>query len=464
MGAKVRNVLIAAVALAAIYTGAAWAIGARVQSELQQREQQLLASVPYVRIVSRDYRRGIYQSSEQVTYGIGGPMAQSLRLTPAGRSLLGLQLTIHERIRHGPLPGFSSFALATVDTQVQLPPALEHELRARLGGRAPLQIHSVLDWLGGGRVELTSPALQMRAADGSTIDWQGLVGRISFTQGMRTWSMTMSVPGLSASGHAGGQGEGGSAALHVQLTGLRVSSQGQLAYDSLHLGHTTLTLQQLQIQPTSGSGLRLLNVAYDTTAKLDGDYIDGAAQLSAASVQAAGFSATQVDYAQRLSHVHGPAVAAFAQAMRNLQASAGEAAARTDILQAFQRFGTQVALHAPVLQISRAGFVTPQGQLQFSGRLTMPGLQAADLQGPVPMLALLRHLQVSADLRADVGLVNQLLSGPRGAALAAQLAVLEGQGYLKRDGGAYVSHLSLQDGRISFNGEPYPPLPGAPRP
>ncbi len=471
MGAKVRNVLIAVIALAVLYTAASWAIGARVQSELQQREQQLLASVPYVRIVSRDYQRGIYESSERVTYGIGGPMAQSLQLTRGGQRLLALQLTVRNRIRHGPLPGLRAFGLASVDTQLQLPPALERQLQAPLGGRAPLQVHSVLGWRGNGHVEVTSPALQMRAANGGTIHWQGLSGGLTFTPGMRSWSMSLSVPGLSVGGPAAGQAAGqaagpAGAATHVELTGLQFSSQGRLAYDTLHLGHTTLTLQQLEIQPASGAALRLKDVAYDTTATLDGDYINGAAQLRAASVQAAQFSATRVAYVQQLTHVHGPAVAAFTRAMRSLQANAGAGAAnRNAITQAFMQLATQVAVHAPVLEISQAGFVMPEGQLQFSGRLTVPGLQAQDLQGPVPLLALLQHLQLSADLRADTALVDKLLGGSqRGAALATQLSVLEGQGYLKRDGTAYVCHIAVQGGHLSFNGQPYPSLSPAPKP
>lgn len=77
------------------------------------------------------------------------------------------------------------------------------------------------------------------------------------------------------------------------------------------------------------------------------------------------------------------------------------------------------------------------------------------------MLALVRFLEAAVDLRIDDPLLSKLLaSTARGPTLSAQLDALEKQGYLKRDGKAWTAQIALHAGKLTINGQPYPPTGG----
>jgi uncharacterized protein YdgA (DUF945 family) len=100
----------------------------------------------------------------------------------------------------------------------------------------------------------------------------------------------------------------------------------------------------------------------------------------------------------------------------------------------------------------------PEGEARLSAKLSAPGLTPDELQGPALRVALLKHLQVTADLAIDAALLDKLLSGNKNAAMVhQQLATLEKQGYLKTAGTQYTAHFSYEQGRLVVNGLPFPP-------
>ena len=116
-----------------------------------------------------------------------------------------------------------------------------------------------------------------------------------------------------------------------------------------------------------------------------------------------------------------------------------------------------LVLHEPVLQIARIGLVMPEGELRLSGELTLPGLVAANLQGPAGLAAITQYLAADVDLRADSALVAKLLeSSNRRHVLMGQIEQLESQGYVKLDGTALIAHLVYQSGKLTINDRHYP--------
>jgi uncharacterized protein YdgA (DUF945 family) len=452
---SVRVIAIAAVVLAAAYTAAAWIIGINVQSQLQRDEQRAVAQGSSVRIIQRSYQRGVYGASEQITYGLSDVLARTLARTPAGALVSGLRVTVRNSIHYGPLPQLRTVALATVDSSVQWPASTGGAAAA--AGGALMQAHTTLGWSGASRSLLTSAARSFRGADGARVDWRGLSGTVTAARGLRAWAAALSAPGLTMSGADG--------RVSLSLTDLQFDAALRQAFGALSVGHTSLRLGRLQVMPPAGMPLLLQGLAVDSDSSVQADYVDLRGQLGVERIQSAQFSATQVGYAISFTHLHGPSLAALLQAMRRAQGSAGGGGvAAVQMLAVFRQYGGAVLAHEPVLQITRLGFVTPQGELRLSARITVPALTDASVAGDAALAAVSRNLQAVADLRVDTALADGLLGrGGRAAALLqTQMQQLERVGYLRRDGSAYRTHVDYRSGNLRINGLPYPPAPAAP--
>jgi uncharacterized protein YdgA (DUF945 family) len=442
------------------YTSTAWWIGMSAEKRLQQNEEQLLNSASYLTLVSRDYRRGIFSSTEDVTYGIGGSVGQLLRTSGAGAALNYLRLTVHNDIQHGPLPGFRTVAFATIDSRLQPPPALRQAVDTILHGRPLLQARAVLEWSGDSEISVESPSFQYRLPDSTRLVWDGVAGSARATSSMAHWSGHMSAPGLAVDGPKG----------QFELLGLTLSADMQRALDTFYIGRSEIHLGSVTAREPSGTALSIKGVGLQSDTGLNAGYIDQYVSLSAERADVAQFSLTHVGYEQTLSHLHAGSLAALVAALRDAQRelpSGPPTRVQTARAQttAFSRYGLALAVHEPVLNIERFGFIAPEGEFRLSAKLAIPGLSQQELQGPAAMAAVMMHLDASAELHIDAPLLDKLLqaSGKR-ELVGAQLEQLEHQGYLRRDGNALTTSLAFHAGALTINGLPYRPTTGTTMP
>ncbi len=169
MNKKLKYAVIGFVVLCVAYPGVAWLIGLRVEASIAKREKSTMDQFPgNATVISRHYQRGVFGATEELTYGVGpatlsalGPMAAALP------DLAGWRITVRNTIHHGPLPQFRTIGLATISTDITLPPQLSAKLRQWLGGEPAFQIHSHLGWFGDTTTVVESPGYQGQLADGT---------------------------------------------------------------------------------------------------------------------------------------------------------------------------------------------------------------------------------------------------------------------------------------------------------
>jgi len=456
MKSRAKVLLVALVSVAVVYTAAAWAIGINVQRQLERREDQLLQNAPYLALITRQYDRGIYTSTEQATYGLKLPAAFGgiARAVPAGATS-SPQLTIRNTIHHGPLPGLRNLGLASIDTVLVLPPELSRKLDAIFGGRPAVSIRTRLSWRGGTGTEFSSPAFQMQLPAGGTLNARGLSGSFTTGRDLTSWSGHITAGGFSAQGPRG----------RVDLGNFSLDSQMRRVFESLYVGDTSFKLASAEVQPSNTDApFRLKGVSLRGTSSASGDYFDTAADLSADEVHIAKVSLSHVAYGHHLGHLEGTALASLTQALRAAQAAASPGAppAALALRDAFSRDGIELLVHDPVLEITHMDFAMPEGQFHLSAKLAAPGLRRADLSGPAGLVGAIPFLDCMVDLRVDTALVSKLLeSSAQAAQHSDQIQKLEQQGYLKREGATFTARLVFRHGKLTVNGQSYPPAPTA---
>lgn len=443
------------------YPVAAWVIGLSAEHTLQQREQQITQRYPFFEAVRREYHRGVYSSTEDVTYRLGGSLAKSMQSFPgATPQSADLQITVRNTIHHGPLPQLRAFAPATVDTEIILPPQLKQKLTEFLGDKASLGIKTRLHWFGGATTTVYSPAFEQKTPAGAMITWRGLDGTSEVGSNLQYTKGTFTAPGLDVKADRG----------NVTLESIRATTDLQSsAFEGISLGTIGVSLARLELGETaSGEKTSLRNLTLATRSSAQGEYLYIDLSLNADAIQIKQFNLTRVGYEVRASHLHGPSVAAMNQSIQAMQAQSATTADPGRMLGILQTDGVEILLHDPVIELPRIGFAMPEGEFLISVKASAHGFTRAEIEGPAGELksAIVKHVQASADLRIDTALLDKLLDTSGNAdKLTAQLQGLQRQGYLKLDGKALTTHLAFEGGQLQVNGLPFPPagaMPGKP--
>jgi uncharacterized protein YdgA (DUF945 family) len=450
MNRRTKFLVVGFAVICLAYPGMAWLIGLRVETSLADREQQAMERFPgTVTLINRQYQRGVYGATEELTYGLDAAALRALGPLAATPAEAGVRVTVRNTIHHGPLPQFRTIGLATMSTQVALPAQISAQLQALLGGEPAIRIHSRLGWFGGITAVVASPDYQGHLADGTQIGWQGVDVTSSANASLSSTSIDATVSGFQFK----------SAKLRGELAGLHFEADLKRAFDVLYTGPVTFKIATIKWQPQSSAGESLIQgLTLGGAGAAQGDYYKSTAQFGADAVQVPGYSITRAVYDISFEHLHGPTLAALTKDMRRNSASAGVAPPPAAALDTVKDHVIELLVHEPVINLARIGFAMPQGELRLSATASAPGLKREDLTGPQPQTALMQHLNVLADLRIDAALLARLLavSGKQDA-VSAQIDAFEHQGYIKRDGTALTAHLTFAGGKIAVNGRPYPP-------
>ena len=450
MNRTTKGLLVIGAILVLSYPAIAWVTGVAIESRMQHGEQQVLGRTPYLALVKREYHRGIYRSTETATYGFRNPALQTLSSAGGVALPTAATLTVTSNIQHGPFPGMHSMALATVDSTIVVPPALQRELAGALGSKPILQVHSTVKLLGGASADLTSPAFSLRLPDGSTLTWGGLTGTVDSARDQARWTGQLSAPRLAFQGAQGA----------FELAGVAYSGSHTKAFDDLYVGTGTLTIERLDGRtPRSGGQFSVDRISLVSTSSVAGEFIDMRVDTGADAAKIAAVTLKNLTYSVGFEHIHGPSLEAMARQVRAVQRQSGAdpKQLQAGLQDAFRQYGGDLVQHDPVIDIRQIGFSMPEGSFVFSARLGAPGLSPADLKWPAVILALRTHAQITADLRVDDALLRKLLAmGGSNPKIAAQLASLEQQGYLTTVSTALATHLEYSGGKLTLNGHPFP--------
>jgi len=487
-----KKPLILALAVAGIgsaYTAFSWYFGKQTETNLGAQYEYLLQSSPYVEIVQRDYRRGVFASDETLTLELFGKI---IKAAANGQDIQApvpaepLRLTIRTHIQHGPLPGGSKLAAAIAESELVLPEKVGQEVEKLLGSATPLYTQrSVINFDGSGHATFSSPKFQFTtprdpAGNTGTLSWQGIEGSMDFSADMKHLLMTARAPEMNFSADDG---------TTIRLADLRLEGDQQSLFDDLPIffsGAQHLSLGELAITPPRDKGgpVILKQVAYDTELPVNGDYIDLVARLSAENLQVEdkSFGPIHLDYSFR--HLHTRALAELAQAFMGLYSDPALLAEDPDALATqfmpiLNEHGSTLLNNSPEFHIDRISFANADGEANLAARVRMNALNLQDAaENPLMVLS---KIEASGELSLQEEMILSLLRNPpakeqlgiaelsqqemeaQGQMLTAQfqqqVAMLSEQGYITREGGLIKTNVEYKAGQILVNGKPFMPMP-----
>ncbi|QDF99179.1 hypothetical protein CJ010_22875 [Azoarcus sp. DD4] len=463
MNTPVRIAVVAAtVALA--YPASAWYLGQRVETALNEQYAQL-ADLPYLRVVERNYDRGVFGATETVTVEFADPRPATAE-GEQGAAAQPLRLTVLTRIKHGPLPGFSTLAAAVADSELVLDEAARKEIATVLGDRKPVELHTVYRFDGGGTGTLTSPAFATTLpanGDGSAsrVSWDGVKLDLDFSAGLKQYSLQGNAPKLEIEDDS----------MRLVLAGLALEGKQQRVFDDdalLYAGTQKLSAAELSFQPKAGADeasmpVLLQQLAYDIEAPVNGEFLDIVARIGAAVVKVGDQDYGPAHYDLSLKHLHARTTAKLYRELMKVSgdptlASTGDAAGAA--LSALSGPAMELLSHSPEISLDRISFNSPHGEARVAARIKLADIKPEDYSNA---FALIGKVDASGEAALPLGLLTAWQGdGEVGARKAArfnqQLAGLTAQGYVTQEAGLVKSALVFRQGQLTINGKPFNPL------
>lgn len=161
-------VAIAAVAgLGVCVAGAAAYSGRAVTSRLEQQARDVTQALPIAKIVKEEKKSGLFSSTYDITMRFGCFPADPQQ---AAAGVVGpvepIELTFHNVIKHGPLPG-GKLGLAAIDSEILLPEKWQKRAQEALGNQPILKAETTINFQGEYQSEFALPVVKLSRQKGS---------------------------------------------------------------------------------------------------------------------------------------------------------------------------------------------------------------------------------------------------------------------------------------------------------
>jgi len=462
----------------AAYPASAWYLGRQVEQAASDSYKQV-ESVPYMKVVKREYRRGVLTSDETVTFELFGNMAQFFEQTQRENSernpgaapverFKPIRFSVHSHIKHGPMPGGKNFAAAMVDSELDVDERLKPALAGVLGEKKVLTAHTIYQFSGDAESAFTSPAFVATIpAEGSVppgrLTWGGVNATVRSAKGFASYTMRGEAPKLEVEGGMG---------VHMVIEGMRFDVQSRRIFEDeplLYAGRQNFAVAQIRVDGPllADNAIVVKQFNYEVNVPVNGEFLDIVAKIGVQDAVSGEANYGPARFDLSMKHLHARTLAQLQRAMLKAYSDPAAFAADAKNPQAAFEPLVQPALklleYSPEIRLDRISFRMPQGEVLVAARAKFNGIKPEDLkQAPI--------LVAKLDASADISLPEALLMLPWGVKADSaeelqaqmqmrerQVATLVGQGYILRDGAMVTSRFEFRNGGVTVNGKPFDP-------
>jgi uncharacterized protein YdgA (DUF945 family) len=454
-----KKLLVTVVILVLLYPVAAWVTGRVIESRSSVALAQMTDKAPYITVTAVKYHRGWYTSEQDLTISLFATEMAGLAPLMGGNGqalAMGVPITLHSVIHHGPICGWSCFALAHVDTHLVLSNEAKAAVTLIYGSAEPLTIGTRLGFLGGGTTILTSPALNQTAVpSGGKLSSDGFRIKVDYTRHREAYRVDATLPHLLLDGPDGKR---------LEIKSVAFKSNGNRALGDLYVGDFDFGIDTISYAGPEGSAPFLLSdFKYGAKSTVDGGFMSIAVQFDTGAIGASGVKLKDAHFDLSFKHLDMATLAVLTDKLRALYKQ--QASDPTKYSQAMSALLKEQALplllKQPELSLDRIGLDTASGQVLLTGTLRIPGVTNEDLASDAGTTALMQKLVGDFEFMLDDSALNEL---PGAAGVLPQLENMAQQGYFTHENGHWHTSIHTAGTQSTFNGKAFQPGALAPPP
>jgi uncharacterized protein YdgA (DUF945 family) len=486
---KIATLALIIAVMGAGYTATSWYFGKQTEATLNTHYSKMLQSAPYVTIIDRDYRRGIFSSEVIMTLELFSHFHDKGLDTNSDTPSVGkkpIQLRVQTQIQHGPFPGMSTLAAAATTSHLQLPEEMRQDASELLGDKSPFTQNTTILFDGSGTASFSSPKFnfdisdpQSRVGESLSVAWEGFQGDVRFSADMKHITMNAKAPSLKISDNDG---------MRVSLSDLRLEGDQAQIFDDIAIllsGSQRLSVGEVaMVIPESGDlPFVMKGFSYRIDLPRDGEFIDLVERMGIERLQIGKDSLGPIHFDYSFKHLHTRAVAEISQAFMKLYTdpnllTGDRGAFAEQLMPVLMQHAETILDNGPTFHIDRLSFANAEGEANLTGRVALNGLTLPEiLANPAIVLT---KMEANGELQLEEKMVLELLRNPPGKEkieianlspeeLEAQSQVITAQfqqqvtafteiGYITREGSLLKSHVRFKAGELLVNGKPFMPM------
>lgn len=443
----------AALALLAVigYPSVSWIIGTQIESALDDQYKNLNSLLPSIKLSDRKYERGLFTSHETETVTLALPSVETV------------QFTLRSEIRHGPFPRISTFAAATVDSELEVNEGFKQDVAEWVGDKKLFSLHTLYRFDGsGGDSTVTVPGFNT-----SKISWDGMTMKIGFSKSFSSYSIKGDVPKMEVDDGSGN---------HFQLLGIHFDSDQKRIFENdplLYSGTKKLTIDQLELSSgTRGVGAMLpatmliKQLTFDEIDTLNNEeFIDYVSRAGVEVVRVGNQDYGPAHFDTSFKHLHARTIANLYRAyMEKIDKNPSHSLNYAELVATLIPFNQELINHNAEFKLDRLSFTRPQGESLLSATIKFKDVSSSDFTNKQ---ALLSKLYAIVDINIPEDLVPRLFQSKFTSLEQAEnnikgglLTELAKQGYLTQASGYIKTRFEFHDGQPWLNGKQYiqPPV------
>ncbi len=365
---KLTKAIIALVVVIGGITAASWWCGRYVEDLYNEQYALLSRQIPTFTVVEREYKRGLFTSSETVTVRITQQTLHDMFGSIESEDLDGqnqdmpAQLVIRSKILHGPFPGLSGFGAAHVNMAFTFDERVEQRLGRIFKDKTPLESQVKVAFNGDTTVFLTSPAVEY-ADEACAYAWGGMKVVVRFTRELDRIHYDFDLPQLNV------QRDDQTFA----FSGLKGEAEQRQIFANhpfFFSGKASFNLTEFSAPDRRGEVITLRDLSFAADTPVEGDYMDMSVKISGQVYGEDDAHYGPLVQDLELKHLHAPSLAVLFETMRAiLNDPAKQAALRTNPSMLFDSIVEpmhELVKHEPQFNLNRYAFSDAEFRMEMS--------------------------------------------------------------------------------------------------
>ncbi|GGX07840.1 YdgA family protein [Undibacterium macrobrachii] len=486
---KKSSVALAVVAALAIaYPAASWVTGKRLETKLTQSDKKDVLFSNF-KIVKQTYTRGIFSSkqestiefdvasmspaaapmslqdqSEQGEQDAADPQAalDEQQVMPAPKLIKPLQFQVVNYIQHGPVPAIFGVAAGKIETEFVLDATTKEEIKRIFGDKKFLEIRTILNYGGGGKLQISSPAVNTTVGmNQDKLDWKGVNLEVAFDAAYKKLKFDLYSAGLDVLAAKG--------ATSVKVGETKMQGDAERIYPDgfIYLGTSKASIASMSFSnaQAANKGFSIKDISLESTTSAKNDLLDSGLKFGIANITMNDTQIGNFHYDYSLQRLHGPSVNKLFIELSTIDQYKNDPQKMLEMQKQWKEYGIEILKHNPVISLDRLSLAGKNGEFKASAKFQFNGVQAQDFDNP---MLLLSKIESAGEVSLADAMIDDLIDGsqtdPDARAMMrsqyySQIDAWEKEGFLKREGKVLNSKISWKNGQLMVNGKAFPPKP-----